>query len=68
MPKLPSLKPKKLVKILKENGFVEIRQVGSHLHLYHPEKKLRTTVPIHNKDLKKGTLASILRQSKIKLN
>lgn len=67
MPRLPSLKSRGVVKILKKNGFIEIRQVGSHLHLYHPQKNLRATVPIHNKDLKRKTLASILRQAKIKL-
>lgn len=67
MSKLPSLKPKKVIKILKKSGFVEIRQIGSHLHLYQPKKKLRVTVPVHNKDLKRKTLASILDQAKIKL-
>jgi len=66
MSKLPSLKPREVVKILKKNGFIKLRQVGSHLHLYHPQKNLRVTVPIHNKDLKRKTLASILDQSKIK--
>jgi len=65
MSKLPSMRPKKLVKLLKQNGFIEVLQTGSHLHFYHPTTKLRTTVPMHNRDLKKGTLASILRQSKI---
>jgi len=65
MPKLPNLRPKKLVKILKKNGFVELKQEGSHLHLYQPAQKLRVTVPMHNKDLKRKTLASILRQARV---
>jgi len=67
MSKLPSLKPREIIKILKKNGFVELRQIGSHLHLYNCELKLRVTVPMHNKDLKRKTLVSILRQGKIKL-
>ncbi len=67
MPKLPNLKPKKLEKLLRKDGFVTLRQVGSHLHLYHSAKKIRVTIPIHNKDLKRKTLASILNQAKIKL-
>jgi predicted RNA binding protein YcfA (HicA-like mRNA interferase family) len=67
MSKLPSLKPREVVKLLKKNGFVELRQIGSHLHLYHHELKLRVTVPMHNKDLKRKTLVSILHQAKIKL-
>lgn len=65
MSKLPSLRPRDVVKILKRYGFVELRQIGSHLHLYHPAKKLRATVPMHNKDIKKKTLASIFRQADI---
>ncbi len=69
MSNLPSYKPREIVKILKKQGFIELRQIGSHLHLYHQELKLRVTVPMHNKDLKRKTLASILRQSHItKLN
>lgn len=67
MPKLPVLKSKEIVKILKKNGFQELRQIGNHLHLYQPELKLRVTVPMHNKELKRKTLASILRQANIKL-
>ena len=67
MGRLPSLKPKEIVKILKKHGFVEIRQVGSHLHLFHTKHKLRVTVPMHNKDLKRKTLSAILRQAKIRL-
>lgn len=67
MPKLPVIKPKEAVKLLKQHGFRELRQVGSHLHLYHPLHKLRATIPMHNKDLKKKTLISILRQANIKL-
>ena len=65
MSKLPSYKPREIVKILKKQGFVELRQIGSHLHLFHPTLKLRVTVPMHNKDLKRKTLASIFRQAHI---
>jgi len=66
MGKLPNLKPREILKILKKDGFVEKRQIGSHLHLYHPIKKILVTIPIHNKDLKKKTLSSIFRQARIK--
>ena len=67
MGKLPNLNSRKIVKLLKGYGFVELRQVGSHLHLYHEQQKLRVTVPMHNKDLKRKTLANIFRQAQIKL-
>lgn len=65
MSSIPSLKPRDVVKILKQHGFIELRQIGSHLHLYHPTRKLRATVPIHNKDLKKKTFISIFHQANI---
>ncbi len=42
MSTVPSLKPREVVAILKYHGFVELRQIGSHLHLYHPVRGLRT--------------------------
>lgn len=66
MSTIPSLKPRGVITLLKQQGFVELRQVGSHLHLYHPVRKLRATVPMHHKDLKRKTLLSILRQANIR--
>jgi len=50
-----------MVKILERKGFRFVRQKGSH-RLYR-KGDLRVTVPIHNKDLKLGTLQNILRQT-----
>jgi predicted RNA binding protein YcfA (HicA-like mRNA interferase family) len=47
--------PKEMIKLLKENGFIEVRQNGSHKFFVNPETDKRTTVPYHSKDLKKGT-------------
>jgi predicted RNA binding protein YcfA (HicA-like mRNA interferase family) len=65
MPKLPVLTPKELVKILKRAGFVEYRQKGSHLMMVSEKLNKQVTVPIHNKPLKKGTLAAILRSAEL---
>ncbi|MEK9160341.1 MAG: type II toxin-antitoxin system HicA family toxin [Patescibacteria group bacterium] len=65
MPKLPILKAKELVKVLKKLGFIEQRQKGSHLVLVNEDRNRQIVVPIHNKALKKGTLAGILRQAEI---
>lgn len=61
--RLPSLKPKKVVKILLKIGFMEARQTGSHLILVNREAKKIIPIPIHNKDLKRGLLISIIKQS-----
>jgi len=64
MPKLPILKPKQVVQALKRAGFVVHHKTGSHARLIHctiSERKV--TIPIHGKDIPKGTLANIIRQS-----
>lgn len=61
---MKSVKPRQIIKALEENGFDFVRQKGSH-RLYR-KGDLRVTVPYHNKDLKPGTLQSILRQAGIK--
>lgn len=59
--KLPALKPKMVIRALKRNGFFVHHTAGSHYFL--KKDKLRVSVPYHNKDLKPGTLASIIAQS-----
>lgn len=68
MPKLPVLRPRELVRALQRLGFSEKRQKGSHLIMVHEIKNKQITIPIHNKPLKKGTLAAILRQGEIKID
>ena len=63
MPKLPILRPKEVIKVLKKLGFEEERSKGSHVQFY--KGKIRVTVAIHNKDIRKGTLLNIIRQSNI---
>lgn len=62
--KLPLLKPKDVIKILEKLGFYKFRQKGSHLIMIKDDNEVyQPVIPIHNKDLKKGTLLSIIRQS-----
>ena len=65
MPKLPSLTPKKLIKILKTNGFLLDHATGSHFIFYRVKDGRMVTVPYHSKDLPKGTLMAILKQAGI---
>ena len=61
---LPALKPKNVLRALEHAGFVVHHVTGSHYILKHPAKKnLRVTLPWHNKDLKRGTLVSIIEQA-----
>ncbi|PIT93523.1 hypothetical protein COU00_03925 [Candidatus Falkowbacteria bacterium CG10_big_fil_rev_8_21_14_0_10_43_11] len=65
MPKLKNLTPKKLIKIIEQKGFQLDHATGSHFIFYHPLLYKRVTVPVHTKDLPKGTLLSILKQAGI---
>jgi len=65
MPKLPSLTPQKIIRILEKKGFALDRTKGSHHIYYHPKTKRRVVVPLHRRDLPKGTLLEILRQAGI---
>ena len=65
---LPALKPKAVLRLLKEAGFTVHHVSGSHYILRHPvQTNLRVTLPWHNKDLKKGTLASLIEQAGISI-
>ena len=60
---MPVMTSRKLIKILESKGFVLDRTKGSHSIYYNPETKRRVVVPVHKKDLPKGTLLEILRQA-----
>jgi predicted RNA binding protein YcfA (HicA-like mRNA interferase family) len=62
--RLPALKPKDVYRALQRAGFYLHHTTGSHYILKHPDKPaLRVTLPWHNRDLKRGTLASIIEQT-----
>jgi predicted RNA binding protein YcfA (HicA-like mRNA interferase family) len=50
---LPILKPKEVVKILNNLGFVLARQKGSHQQFRHKDGRT-TTVPMHNRAIGLG--------------
>lgn len=57
---------KQILKKLQAEGWQVLRQEGSHIRLGKGDA--RTSVPLHGtKDLKPGTLASIERQTGMKL-
>lgn len=65
MSKLPPLKARKIISILRKLGFTQIRQKGRHAFFSHPDGRT-TVVPIHQgKDIGKGLLHSILHDIKI---
>jgi len=64
-PEFPAFTPQKIIKILEKSGFQLDRQKGSHCIYLHPESRKRAVVPLHKKDLSKGTAWGILRQAGI---
>jgi len=59
------MKPKELIKILNLNGFIFVRQSGSHAIYKNIERKM-AVVPIHNRDIPIGTLNGILKDAGLK--
>lgn len=60
---LPVLTSKQVIRALKKAGFYVHHRRGSHAILKHPDRPLRVTVPVHNRDLKRRTLSSIIKQA-----
>lgn len=57
---------KETEKILLKDGWYRYKIVGSHYQYKHNNKIGKITIPRHCKDLKKGTLNSILKQANLK--
>jgi predicted RNA binding protein YcfA (HicA-like mRNA interferase family) len=64
MQRLPALEPRQVLRALMRAGFFVHHTTGGHYILKHPSHpELRVTLPYHNKDLKRKTLASIIDQT-----
>lgn len=66
MSKVPSLSYLELLRALQRDGWVIVRQKGSHIRLqkHLPTEVLKITVPAH-RPLKRSTLAHILKQARL---
>lgn len=59
--------PREMIKLLKQNGFKEVSQNGSHIKMINENTNKQTIiVPYHGKALKKGLEQAILKQAGIK--
>ena len=70
MPRAPRITGKEALQVLvRDFGWYAARQAGSHVHLKHPNRPGRVTIPVHAGEiLKPKTLASILDQAAIELD
>lgn len=59
---------REVIRLLRDDGWFEVGQTGSHLHFKHPTKTGKVTVPHPKRDLPTSTLKSIEKQSRVKLS
>ncbi len=66
MTKVPSLQYEKVINALKRDGWVVVRQKGSHIRLqkHTAAEVLKLTVPAH-RPIKRSTLAHILKHARL---
>ena len=65
MPKISPVRGKELIKILQKQGFMVVRQRGSHVRLEHIDGR-KTSVPVHTgESVHVGLLRKILRDVQI---
>jgi predicted RNA binding protein YcfA (HicA-like mRNA interferase family) len=61
------MKSREVIAQLEADGWVEVRQSGSHKQFRHPTKPGTVTVPHPKKDMPVGTLKSIEKQACLSL-
>jgi predicted RNA binding protein YcfA (HicA-like mRNA interferase family) len=58
------MKYRELIKLIKDDGWYQVHQVGSHQQYKHPTKVGRVTIAGHpGKDVREGTRQSIMKQA-----
>jgi predicted RNA binding protein YcfA (HicA-like mRNA interferase family) len=69
MSKVPNLPYTQIIAALQRDGWVIVRQRGSHIRLEKelPSEVLKLTVPAH-RSVKRSTLARILKQARIEID
>ena len=66
MAKLQILSGREVCAILAQHGYEEIRQRGSHIIMQKKIENSTITIPVPNhKEIRTGTLRSIIRQSRL---
>jgi predicted RNA binding protein YcfA (HicA-like mRNA interferase family) len=68
MPKMPRISSKEAIRALERLGFDQVRQTGSHVVMKKETEdgEIGCVVPLH-RELKIGTLSSILKQAQISI-
>lgn len=61
--RLPSCKPREVIRALERAGFFVHHVRGSHHYLKHPERPGLVTVPYHPRELYRPLLLAIIKQA-----
>jgi len=69
MTRMPSIGYEKVIRALQRDGWVVVRQRGSHIRLQKHliDETLKLTIPAH-RPIKRSTLAHILKQSRLSVD
>jgi len=69
MTKVPSLGYEKVIRALQQDGWVVVRQKGSHFRLqkHMQDEILKLTIPSHRL-IKRSTLSHILKQARLSVD
>jgi predicted RNA binding protein YcfA (HicA-like mRNA interferase family) len=69
MTKVPILGYQKVIKALQRDGWVVVRQKGSHIRLqkHLQDEVLKLTIPAH-RPIKRSTLSHILKQARLSVD
>ncbi len=69
MSKVPSLDYLSIIRALQRDGWIVVRQKGSHIRLQKrlPDETLKLTVPAH-RPVKRSTLAHLLKQARLSVD
>jgi predicted RNA binding protein YcfA (HicA-like mRNA interferase family) len=64
MSRMPQVSARDLIRFLKAHGFLEDRQLGSHLTLKHEQSGVTLTIPVHTGcDMGRGLAVRILKDA-----
>jgi len=67
-PRVPALKPRKVIRTFQNAGYILDHIEGSHHYFTHPtDRTIHFSVPHHSGEMKRSTLAKILKHAKISL-
>lgn len=68
-PRVPALKPRKVIRTFQNAGYILDHIEGSHYYFAHPsDPTVHFSVPHHSGEMKRSTLAKILKHAKVSLS